>query len=435
MDVDDELEEERRKMMADRGRRRASMSMSAGDAAQMFARHSVTSAMAVADEDEAEGSDEEGSDDEGSEEGSGSDDAAEEEEDADEYEQASEEEEEDIYGDFGSGSGSDDEDEADYYDDDYDTMDKDDLVYMLRESEQRVQQAAEFGQQLMQQAELLTAENARASADREEMSTQIEEAEWRLEELETEKVHLQDIVAEQAEEMKTQLERTSISEPDDGGGAPSLSRSTSHKTLIAREHALGEEEDFQRNRAIAAERTVKELNASLAELRANEMELLDGKASEVTARVAAEKELREEKRKAATTEEEVAGKATVLAELQSAAEATKGEQEREKAQKTHIETRLGMLVREMKDLREFAADPNKAGAVIKRLDALDAQVAQATSPRAAAATAAPKRDLTVMVTKNDLVQAAGRSKFSVSTLEELETALISKLGLTCAAIA
>lgn len=40
-----------------------------------------------------------------------------------------------------------------------------------------------------------------------------------------------------------------------------------------------------------------------------------------------------------------------------------------------------------------------------------------------------------MVTKNDLVQAAGRSKFSVSTLEELEAALISKLGLSCAAIA
>ena len=130
--------------------------------------------------------------------------------------------------------------------------------------------------------------------------------------------------------------------------------------------ALSEEEDFQRNRAIAAERTVKELTASLAELRANEIELLDGKASEVTARVAAEKELREEKRKTATIEEEAAGKAKVLVELESAAEAVKGEQEKEKAQKTHMETRLGMLVREMKDLREFAADPHKGESVSRR---------------------------------------------------------------------
>lgn len=105
-------------------------------------------------------------------------------------------------------------------DDDYDTMDKDDLVYMLREAEQRVQQAAEFGQQLMQQAELLTAENSRVSSDREEMATQLEESEWRLEELETEKAHLQDMVGEQAEEMKVHLERSSVSESDDGGASP-----------------------------------------------------------------------------------------------------------------------------------------------------------------------------------------------------------------------
>ena len=40
---------------------------------------------------------------------------------------------------------------------------------------------------------------------------------------------------------------------------------------------MRDEEEHQRKRAIAAERTVKELSASLADLRAREIELLDGK--------------------------------------------------------------------------------------------------------------------------------------------------------------
>jgi hypothetical protein len=78
--------------------------------------------------------------------------------------------------------------------------------------------------------------------------------------------------------------------------------------------------------------------------------------------------------------------------------------------------------------------------VLKRLDVLETKVGQAMSSEgvaaaAAAAADAPKRDLTVMVTKNDLVPAAGRSKFSVSTIEELEAELIKKLKLGVAAIA
>ena len=129
-----------------------------------------------------------------------------------------------------------------------------------------------------------------------------------------------------------------------------------------------------------------------------------------------------------------------MEELQSSLETQRSTLEKEQRTKAHMETRLGMLAREMKDLRIFVNDPNKRDGVLKRLDALETQVTQASSleaaeAAAAAAAAAPKRDLTVMVTKNELVQAAGRSKFSVSTIEELEAELIKKLQLSVAAIA
>ena len=75
-------------------------------------------------------------------------------------------------------------------------------MFMLREAEQRVQQAAEFGQALLQQTELLKRENSRLAQEREDAATQLEENEWRMDELETERAHLQDMISAQHEEMK-----------------------------------------------------------------------------------------------------------------------------------------------------------------------------------------------------------------------------------------
>ena len=434
MDVDDELEEERRRMMADRSRRRASMSLSGSDLTAMAQFRSSMHAISDDDGDEKSDDEDDDDDDDLSEgEGEGDDDELSEDED----EAGDDEDEDDIYGNFQSDEEESEEESDEEYDDDYENADKDDLVYMLREAEQRVQQAAEFGQALLQQTELLKGENARLTQEREEAATQLEENEWRMDELETEKAHLQDMISTQQEEMRVQLERSSLTEGHDSPQPKLRERSVSS---VQREEAISAEEEFQRKRAMAAELTAKELNSSLAELREREIELLDGKAAEVTARVAAEQEVREQKRALGRVEEEAGAKAAALEELQSSLETQRSTLEKEQRTKAHMETRLGMLAREMKDLRIFVNDPNKRDGVLKRLDALETQVTQASSleaaeAAAAAAAAAPKRDLTVMVTKNELVQAAGRSKFSVSTIEELEAELIKKLQLSVAAIA
>jgi hypothetical protein len=426
MDVDEELEEERRRMMADRSRRRASISLASSTSMRDMSQFRA-SMTAISD-----GEDEEEEDEEEGEELS---DEQEEEEEGEE-----EEEEEDIYGNFQSDESdeSDDELEDEEHDDDYESHDKDELVYMLRETEQRMQQAAEFGQALLQQTELLKRENSRLTQEREETATQLEENEWRMDELETEKAHLQDMISAQQEEMKAMVERTSVSEEHESETEPQVrERSVSS---VQREQAISDEEEYQRKRAIAAERSVKELTASLSDLREREVELLDGKAAELDARVAAEQEAREQKRALGQAQTEVAAKTAEFAELQTQFDSQRDALEKEQRLRGHIETRLGMYAREIRDMKTFLSDPDKKDGVLKRLDLLETKVDHALSSGGAvdavAATAQlPKRDLTVMVTKSDLVQAAGRSKFSVSTIEELEAELIKKLQLSVAAIA
>eukprot|EP01050_Picozoa_sp_SAG11_P033708 SAG11_NODE_11576_length_751_cov_1.027607_1_plen_121_part_01 len=110
------------------------------------------------------------------------------------YEQEDEEEEEE--GDIFDGISDeefeeDEEDESEEEEEeDYGSMEHYQLVQRVREMEQAMRQAAAFGQQMMeelQQLELAKSEITRLQAELDECHTQVEEGEWRIEELENQK--------------------------------------------------------------------------------------------------------------------------------------------------------------------------------------------------------------------------------------------------------
>ena len=77
-------------------------------------------------------------------------------------------------------------------------------------------------------------------------------------------------------------------------------------------------------------------------------------------------EVREHKRALGQVETEAAAKAAAFTELQQQLESQREQLEKEQRLKGHMETRLGMLAREMKDMRTFMNDPNKRHAVPAR---------------------------------------------------------------------
>ena len=98
-----------------------------------------------------------------------------------------------------------------------------------------------------------------------------------------------------------------------------------------------------------------------------------------------------------------------------------------------LELRLRMLEREFMFLREALQDPEKGEAVEKRLFSLaNVFVDEAESAEGAASPkkGAPKRDtkdLTLMISKNDIVPDNHRLKLKVASLVELEAVLQAKL--------
>jgi hypothetical protein len=178
------------------------------------------------------------------------------------------------------------------------------------------------------------------------------------------------------------------------------------------------------------------LEAELVDVRVETAELIESKRQMEEVRVASERERKKFAEKELRTREELEGTEKKLVKAQTMAEKGFAVATKATNRANSLELRLRMLEREFLYLREALQEPDKAEAVEKRLFSLanvfadDAEGAESSAVASAGPAKTPKRptrDLTLMISKNDIVPDNHRLKLKVASLMELEAVLQTKL--------
>jgi hypothetical protein len=331
----------------------------------------------------------------------------------------------------------DDDNDDDDDDDNYESMEHDELVSRLREMEVQVQQAADFGRAMMadvQQLPVANAEVVRLQEEVEEAATLLEESEWRIEELDSQKAALHEMVQEQQSELALarQLRPYGITGGDasvDDGDAVATAGGEHIASEVAEAGGANIAESELREN-LALHREVATLRESLEASRTAELQVMEAKDDEASARVAAEREARHLRAQMRQVEERVAeaeSKHMALASELSLRDSTEKAAARLRSQ---MELRLGRFGREFALMRDALNDPDKMEGLLRRLDLIGKQQAEAGKGTAAATTgreAGPPRELTLMVVRSDVVNDPARLKLTVRSLAELEDSLLKEL--------
>lgn len=178
---------------------------------------------------------------------------------------------------------------------------------------------------------------------------------------------------------------------------------------------------------------VSALEAEIVDIKVETAELIESKRQMEEVRVASERERKKSTEKELRTREELEGAEAKLAKAQKMAEKGFAVATKATNRANSLELRLRMLEREFNYLREALQEPDKAEAVEKRLFSLanvfaDEPEAKGPSESVQPATKKrPTRDLTLMISKNDIVPDNHRLKLKVASLMELEAVLQTKL--------
>ena len=353
---------------------------------------------------------------------------------------------------FGDSDGEDGGSESEDEDVTLAGLSHEELCEMLSETRAQLAQAAEMGQALMaelQQMELLKQDNAQLQEQKEEWEATQEEHEWRIEELEDAQAQLQETVEDQQsqiQELETQSEkqaeehRKTVAQLRQAGSADvqAVAATASGSTGVRLDFAA--EKQLEQDEAQSGStwrRRVDVLEAELVDIKVETAELIESKRQMEEARVASERERKKYVEKELRAREDLDGAEKKLAKAQKMAEKGFAVATKATNRANSLELRLRMLEREFNYLREALQEPDKADAVEKRLFSLanvfadepDTESGASASISPAAPPQRATRDLTLMISKNEIVPDNHRLKLKVASLMELEAVLQTKLNV------